>query len=144
VTTAIEVPPQPVPDEDTAGFWKATSEGRLALCRCTGCGRWLHPPLEHCPSCWDTTAFQPVAGTGAVFSFIVVHQPAIPGYRDKLPYAVALVELDEQQGLRLPGRVVGIEPSEIEIGKRVVAQIEELPGGPYKVAVFRPVVPSQA
>jgi uncharacterized OB-fold protein len=73
-----------------------------------------------------------------VFSFIVVHKPAIPGYRDKLPYAVALVELDEQPGLRLPARLVDVDPGKVRIGQRVRAQIERHPGGDFHVAVFRP------
>jgi uncharacterized protein len=73
-----------------------------------------------------------------VHAFIVVHQPAIPGYRDQLPYTVALVELDEQSGLRLPARVVGIDPAAVTVGLRVAAEIVDLPGGDYKVAVFRP------
>ncbi len=134
----IEVPPQPVPDEDSAGFWEALDDGRLAVCRCRQCRRWLQPPLERCPRCDGETGFEPVAGTGELHSFIVVHQPAIPGYRDKLPYTVALVELDEQRGLRLPGRLVGADPGDVKIGQRVTAQIESLPGGTFHVAVFKP------
>ena len=134
-----EAPPQPLPDEDSADFWRATAEGHLELCRCQGCQRWLQPPLERCPKCWSETRFERVSGRGEVYSFIVVHQPAIPGYRDKLPYVVALVALDEQQGLRLPGRLVGIEPDEARIGQPVQAETEALPGGDYRVAVFRPV-----
>jgi uncharacterized OB-fold protein len=138
VSVPIELPPQPLPDEDTVGFWQAIDDGQLALCRCQGCRRWLHPPLEHCPTCWAETAYEGVAGTGEVFSFIVVRQPAIPGYRAQLPYIVALVELDEQHGLRLPGRLVGVAPEDAKVGQRVAAEVEDLPGGPFKVAVFRP------
>jgi uncharacterized OB-fold protein len=134
----VEVPPQPVPDDDSLGFWRAMERGQLEVCRCQQCRRWLHPPLERCPRCWSETAFEQVAGTGLVHAFIVVHQPAIPGYRDQLPYTVALVELDEQSGLRLPGRVVGIDPAGVTVGLRVAAEIVDLPGGDYKVAVFRP------
>jgi len=139
VSAVEEIPPQPVPDEDSIAFWQATANGRLEVCRCQQCRRWLQPPLERCPGCWGETAFEPVAGTGNVHSFIVVHQPAIPGYRDKLPYTVALLELDEQAGLRLPGRLVGVEPEDVTVGQRVTAELEELPGGDFTVAVFRPV-----
>lgn len=137
-TALEEVPPQPKPDEDTSEFWRSLEEGTLTLCRCKGCRRWLQPPLDRCPSCWSETHFEPVSGSGEVFSFIVVHQPAIPGYRDQLPYTVALVELDEQPGLRLPARLVDIEPADVKIGQRVRAEIRPHPGGSFKVAVFRP------
>ncbi len=135
--SSTETPPQPIPDEDSAEFWRATASGRLEICRCRQCQRWLHPPLERCPRCWSDTAFEAVAGTGEIYSFIVVHQPALPGFRDKLPYVVALVDLDEQRGLRLPGRVIDVEPSAVRVGQRVTAELVELPGGDFKVAVFR-------
>ena len=135
----VEIPPQPKPDEDSAEFWQATASGHLAISRCQQCKRWLQPPLERCPKCWGETAFENVAGTGEIYSFIVVHQPAIPGYRDKLPYVVALVDLDEQRGLRLPGCTVGIEHGDVRVGQRVKAELVDLPGGDYKVAVFRPI-----
>ena len=134
----MEVPPQPAPDEDTVGFWQATAEGRLELCRCKQCRQWLQPPLERCPTCNGETSFEPVAGTGELYSFIVVHKLAVPGYGDQLPYVVALVELDEQPGLRLPGRLVGIDIDKVEIGQRVRSEIEGLPGGDFSVALFRP------
>jgi uncharacterized OB-fold protein len=137
VSAATEIPPQPSPDEDSRGFWQATEQGHLEVCRCQDCRRWLQPPLERCPTCWAETAFERVAGTGEVHSYIVVYQPAIPGYRDKVPYTVALVELDEQTGLRLPGRIVGAEPDDVRVGQRVLAELVDLPGGDYKIAVFR-------
>ncbi len=135
--TAAQYPPQPVPDVDTEGFWQATAEGRLALCRCTECGLWLQPPLERCRRCAGATAFEEVAGTGTIYSFIVQRQPSVVGYQDAIPYVVALVELDEQTGLRLPTRIVGLEPEDVAVGMRVRAELVDLPGGDYKVPVFR-------
>jgi len=131
-------PPQPAPDLDTDGFWRATAAGTLMLCRCQTCGHWHHPPLEHCRRCAAATAFEPVSGDGTVYTFIVQRQPAVVGYFDQVPYAVAVVELDEQPGLRLTGRVVDVDVDEVHIGLRVVARIDELPGGTYRVPVFIP------
>jgi uncharacterized OB-fold protein len=131
-----DYPPQPRPDEDTLGFWEATATGKLAICRCQECGVWLHPPLERCRSCAGATAFQPVAGLGEVHSFIVVRQPSVAGYLDAVPYVVALVELDEQAGLRLPARLVDVDPEHVAIGMRVRARIEDLAGGSYRIPVF--------
>ena len=68
----------------------------------------------------------------------MVYQPALPGYRDKLPYVVGLVELAEQKGLRLPTRIVGVDPGAVRCGMKVTADIEHLPGGEFNVVVFRP------
>lgn len=132
-------PPQPAPDGDTAGFWQASAEGRLAMCRCQSCGYWLSPPLERCRVCDGPTAFEPVAGTGTIETFIVQRQPAVVGYFDQVPYAEALVDLDEQPHLRLPGRVVGVDPDDIEIGMRVSVELRPLPGGDAVVPVWSPV-----
>jgi uncharacterized OB-fold protein len=73
-----------------------------------------------------------------VYTFIVQRQPAVVGYFDRVPYAVALVELEEQAGLRLPGRLVDVDPETVEIGMRVCARIEDLPGGDHRVPVWAP------
>lgn len=134
-------PPQPDPDFDTAPFWQSTAAGRLQICRCQSCGYWHQPPLERCRHCAGATAFEPVSGEGTIYTFIVQRQPAVVGYFDKVPYAVALIDLDEQAGLRLPGRVVGIDPDRVVIGMRVRARLEDLPGGTSRVAVFEPIAP---
>jgi uncharacterized OB-fold protein len=136
--SAASYPPQPVPDADSAPFWAAAAAGELALCRCTECRRWLQPPLERCRHCEGVTAFEPTAGTGTVYSFIVQRQPSVVGYLDAIPYVVALVELDEQTGLRLPSRLVGVEPEDVTIGMRVQVEFTDLPGGDYTIPVFRP------
>jgi uncharacterized protein len=135
VSTSAAVPPQPLPDLDTEGFWEATARGELALCRCRTCGLWLQPPLERCSSCAGPTAFEPVSGTGRVFSYIVVRHPAVTGFEDELPMVVAMVELDEQVGLRLSARIMA-EPDDVEIGARVVAELVPVPGGDFSAPVF--------
>ena len=52
---------------------------------------------------------------------------------------MALVDLDEQPHLRLPGRVVGVDPDDIEIGMRVSVELRPLPGGDAVVPVWSPV-----
>jgi uncharacterized OB-fold protein len=138
MTDTLNLPPQPAPDADSDGFWQATAGGRLAMCRCQSCRLWLQPPLERCRRCQGEAGFEEVTGAGVVYSFIVVRQPSVPGYLDDLPYVVALVELDEQPGLRLPARLVEIQPEDVKVGMRVEARLVPLPGGEYVVPVFRP------
>ena len=137
--SAVSFPPQPEPDVDTEGFWRATAQGRLEMCRCQDCGLWHMPPLERCRVCGGATAFESVAGTGTLYSFIIQHHPAISGYLDHLPYAVGLVELDEQPGLRLPTRIVDVEMADIACGMRMQVRFEKLDGGDFVVPVFAPL-----
>ena len=132
----LSIPPQPAPDIDTQGFWEATAAGRLAICRCRQCGLWLQPPLERCRRCAGDTSFEEVSGLGELHSFIVVHHPAVPGYLDDLPYVIGLVELVEQEGLRLPARIVGADAGGLRVGQAVEARVVHLAGGSYHVPVF--------
>ena len=139
----LHIPPQPGPDAESVGFWEATSRGRLELCRCDECGLWMQPPLERCRRCKGTTSFQPIAGEGVVHSFIVQHRPVATGYVDHLPYVVAIIGLDEQEGLRLPGRIVDAAVDEVHVGMRVRARLEKLRGGDFVVPVFVPAAPEE-
>jgi len=131
------IPPQPHPDLDSAPFWAATAKGRLEICRCDACDIWHQPPLEHCRDCGGETCFAPVSGVGTLRSFIVVRHPAVPGYLSDLPYVVGLVDLDEQEGLRLPTRLLDAPLETLKIGQRVAAEILPLAGGDFCVAAFR-------
>jgi len=135
---AVEMPPQPFPDPDTAGFWEATGRGELALCRCQGCRAWMHPPLERCRRCAGATAFEPLSGSGRLHSFIVMRRPSVPGLGPP-PHVVVLVDLDDAPGLRLSGMLVGVDPAAVEIGARVQAQIVDVPGGRYRAPQFVPM-----
>ncbi len=133
-------PPQPLPDYDSEPFWEATGAGKLALCRCQTCHTWHQPPMERCRRCGAVTAFEEVSGRGTVYSYIVQRQPSVPGYLDDLPYVVALVELPEQDHLRLPARLVDVDPESVSVGMPVSVDFLPLDGGDFMIPVFRPEV----
>lgn len=132
----LAVPFQPRPDAASAGYWEATIRGELRMAFCAACSRWLMPPPDECPMCEGPLSFEPVAGTGTLFSLIVAHQPTMPGYLENLPYRVGLVELDEQVGLRIPGTLDPACVPALKIGDRVRIEMVELPGGPYRIPRF--------
>jgi uncharacterized OB-fold protein len=123
VTDALLLPPVPVPDADSAAYWESLRQGTLGVCRCTVCRTRMHPPLEACRSCGAPTAIEPVSGSGTVFSFIVVRHQTIPGHAP--PYVVAVIELDEQPGLRMTG-VIDADPEAVAVGLPVRARIDEI------------------
>jgi uncharacterized OB-fold protein len=57
-----------------------------------------------------------VSGAGTVATYTVNVQQWVAGQQ---PYSIAIVELDEQLGLRLTTNVVGCDPDEVHIGQRV-------------------------
>ena len=108
---------RPPASPDTDFFWAGTRAGELRIQQCGVCGALRHPPGPACLSCGavDRQGYQVVAGTGAVYSYVVHRHPPVPGKH--LPIIVALVELTE--GPRVMAELAGIDPDKVHIGLRV-------------------------
>ena len=119
----VRLLPQVGPDNEH--FWQGGREGELRFLRCQPCGHYVHPPSPLCPQCLSRRLEpEAVSGRAVVHTFTVNHQRWIPGFEP--PYVVAIVELEEQEGLRLTTNLVHCEPDRVEIGMRVRVLFEEL------------------
>jgi uncharacterized OB-fold protein len=88
--------PTPAPDHDSAPFWDGCRENRLLLQRCTSCGRFRYPPRPVCPFCRSFEAeWTQASGRGRLYSWTVAHHPVHPALKDRVPYTLLLVELEE-------------------------------------------------
>lgn len=109
------------------------TSGQVSVQVCDDCGVFQHPPDEICTGCQGNRfSFRACSGTGCVESVVVV-QHGIGGLANSVPYAIALVSLDDAPGVNAIGNVVNREPAEVKIGQRVQAVFEEVPdpdGGP--------------
>jgi uncharacterized protein len=116
-----------VPDRDTAPYYAALAEGRLELQHCNDCGRWTWPARPICSGCHnENMAWEPVAGTGSVHSWIVTHQPYAPNFVDLVPYTIALVRLDEQDDILIPAPLAEGSGDEMHQGLRMRAIAEKV------------------
>jgi len=97
--------PLPEPTPLSQPYWDALRQGRLTFQRCRHCSHAWLPPRAECPQCleaeWDWTT---ASGKGRVISWVVYHHAYHEAFRDRLPYNVTLVELDE--GPRLITNIV--------------------------------------
>ena len=101
-----------------AADWRNRSQ-RLSLVGevCPTCGEKLFPPRDVCPHCQGPakTPFQ-FCGKGQVYSFSIMrHAPA--GFEAGLPYAVALIKLDE--GPLITAQLTDVDPEKVYIGMPV-------------------------
>jgi len=111
----------PALDDANRFFWTSGADGRLRFLRCQACGYWLHPPSPRCPECGGRDLVpEPVSGRGVVHSATVNHQP---WDGDPTPYVVALVELDEQAGLRLTTNLVGVDAATFDAAAAIGAPV---------------------
>ncbi len=99
-------------------FWEATRRKELVAQRCDTCDRFVWYPREACPGCLSgQLRWAPLSGAGTIYTFNVMHKPGNPMMADEVPYAIALIDLDE--GLRMTSNVVGAELETLRCGQRV-------------------------
>jgi uncharacterized OB-fold protein len=108
----------------TEFFWTSGADGKLRFLRCTNDGYFVHPPAPICPLCL-TKSLEPsvVSGRATVATFTINIQPWIPGFDP--PYVIAMVEIEEQPGVRLTTNIVGCAPEDVYIGMPVEVQFEQ-------------------
>ncbi len=105
-------------------FWTSGADGHLRFLRCGACGYWIHPPGPICPVCHSKAlAPEAVAGTAVLHTYTVNRQAWLPGFDP--PYVVAIVELPEQEGLRLTTNLVNCALDDVRIGMLVRVVFEQ-------------------
>jgi len=108
------------PDLHTREYWDYVQARELRFQRCEGCRSFRFPPLSGCRDCGSNRAeWVAVSGHGRIFSYTVVHHPAIPEVREEVPYAVVVVEFDDAPGVHLVSNVVDLPYGEVEVGIEV-------------------------
>ncbi len=117
-------------------FWEGCGRSQLLVQRCTQCGHLRYPASVACPQCLSPASeWQALSGKGSVFSFVVFHRAYHPAWEKKVPYNVALIELEE--GPILLSNVIGIANDRLAIGQRVAVAFEPFGEG-MAIPVFKP------
>ena len=115
----------PTPDLESAPYWRGLAEGRFLLQHCRTCGHWTWPARPICSHCHGSELeWMESVGRGEVYSWVITHQAYAPDLATLAPYAVALVRLDEQHDILIPGRYVG--DAELAQGLRVQTRFEQV------------------
>ena len=117
--------PLPIVTDENARYWKSARAHALELPYCMACERPFYPPQHRCPSCLgDRIEWRQVSGRARVFSWIVMHQVYDPAFKDRAPYIVASVELEE--GPRLITNLVNCPRDGVRIDLPVRAVYEDI------------------
>ena len=127
-------------DRDNFAFFAGFLEQRLLFNRCQDCRQFFQPPWPSCPECWSENV-EPteVSGNGVVHTFVILHTGALVGV-DGVDYVkghpLAVVELEEQNGLRATATIVNCANEDIRIGMPVRLTWIERQGHP--IPAFEP------
>ena len=131
-TSTAATKPLPVPDERSQPFWDATGRHELVIQRCQDCGQYAHPPVIICAGCLSTRpsfAFETVSGAGTIKTWTVMRTAFLPAFHADLPYVMVEVELAEQEGLTLVGRLVDGPDAPIALGMAVETVFDDVAPG---------------
>jgi len=118
--------PNPADPDLTAPFWEAAKRHELLIPRCRSCDSYFWFPRPACPTClkedWEWTE---VSGKGRLHTFTVVRQPSNPSFNEDVPYAYAVVQLDE--GPRMVSNIVDCEiPDGLAVDMALEASFDDV------------------
>jgi len=127
--------PIPAPSELSAPFWAAGLDGVLRLQKCSNCAHVRFPLDPICPRCLSPDhEWSDLSGRGTVQTFIRFHRAYDPSWEDRVPYVVALIQLDE--GPVLISNVVGDGALQVRVDDPVEV-VYELTGVDAALPQFR-------
>lgn len=129
---------RPLPNKHTAFFWEGARARQLLVQRCEDCGRYQHPPQVACKWC-TSLALRPaeLSGRGTVYTYTVTMQAFHPSLIERVPYILVVVELAEQEQLKVLSRLVGCGEEEASVGMPVEIAFEDV-DAELTLPVFRP------
>ena len=127
---------EPTTTDATQPFWDATRDRKYLVQWCAACNDPVFYPREVCPQCLsaESLEWRESSGRGTVYAVSVQHRPANPTMADRVPYAVALIEIDAgdpagERTIRAMSNVVNCDPLTVKVGDRVTIAWEELSDG---------------
>lgn len=101
--------------------------------RCVACGTVQFTPRAICQHCHENELeWQESAGLGTVMTYTHVHRAPIPAFRDKTPYVIAILDMDE--GFRLMVNASQNVTRSIQIGARVRVGFTKIDGMALPIA----------
>lgn len=116
-------------------FWAAARERRLVIQRCLGCDACRFPPEIACSHCGSGDfEWAAVSGRATLYTWTVAHPPLLPFFRERAPWPIAVVQLEE--GPRLVTNIIGVPVNGYEIGMPLAVDFEDVEGD-ITLVVFR-------
>jgi uncharacterized OB-fold protein len=131
-------PPLPAPDPLTQFFWDGVEQHKLMILRCDSCGTYIHLPRVICRVCLSRSLTPvEVSGRARLATWTSPAQPFDPYYRTHLPYVLAVVELVEQENLKMVSNVVDAAEEDLRIEMPLEVTFREVAPG-CTLPLFKP------
>lgn len=121
------LPPVPLPviTDENRPFWEGCRQGRLLLQFCDACRQYQFYPRLYCMHCRANGAsgasglrWVEASGRGTLYSYTVIRQNKSAEFRERVPYNVAIIQLEE--GPRMMSNIVDAEPEDLRVDAPVL------------------------
>src|ERR1700675_2178016 len=117
--------PQPIPTAETAHYWRAGPERRVELHNTRGCARHQFYPRRFCTRCLsDQLDWVQASGRGRIYTYTVCHVAPHPAFESRVPYAIGMIELDEN--VRMLAGIVDSDVEHLSVGAPVEVCFERI------------------
>ena len=117
--------PLPVVSDITKPFWEAAANNKLIIQKCAACGKSQFYPRLFCTHCLaEDLIWIDCTGKGTVYSYTINHRAPNPFMKDRLPYVVAAIDLDE--GVRMIANIIDSPIDQVKIGAKVHVVFEKV------------------
>ena len=107
---------------DSKAYWEGARQGKLLMQHCEACNHTQFPPRNMCSKCWGPVEWRECSGKGTVESFTIVTRAPTAELRNKVPYAVAAILIEE--GPRMITNIVGEDALSVQIDDPVAVTFE--------------------
>lgn len=88
---------QMLPNADTEFFYNKCNDKKIMFQQCKKCGFVRWPVSFACPECYSKDyEYITSKGIGKIFSFTVFRTAFHRAFKEKLPYIVAIIEMEEK------------------------------------------------
>ncbi|MDY6863190.1 MAG: OB-fold domain-containing protein [Thermodesulfobacteriota bacterium] len=115
----------PIINQDTKEFWDGCRRHVLLIQKCKDCEKFRFEPAAICPHCLSSKfRWVKVNGRGKIYSYVVYRQAPQPNWASKVPYVIAIVEL-EDCGVKMITNIVECAPEEVKIDMNVEVVFED-------------------
>lgn len=126
----------PLPTPESASYWDGLKRHELLLQRCGDCGVRQFYPRALCTACGSTRLdWARANGRATLVSWSLVRRAVSEAYAADVPYALALVQLDE--GPTMMSTLVEVAPEAVRVGMSLEVVYDDRPEG-YTLPRFRP------
>ena len=118
-------------------FWEGCLEGRFLLHRCNICGQHYWPASRCVEHGNQDMAWVDSSGRGQLYTYTVMHRVFSPAFKDKAPYVVGVIQLDE--GPFFHSNVIDCDQETMAIGMHLCAVMQPHESG-LSIPLFKPAL----